>query len=319
MTESEYITMEQAQEEFKSILNAASVTDQDKFIEVDFSDTLTENITMEAPFYDFLVTKVRVLPTTSAEGAFRDIVIPSNARSKISANETASDITNTDADFKAKTYGTAVFARKIKVTDMMQMGNSGFDTMEYLRENATQDNYTAIDEALFNTSVANKWDGLKSTTQNTIDKSGAKVTLDDLNKAVRLVMNRGGKVDGIIATGRAIEQLVVDDNPNNQKIYPNNADVILGKWSTQVMTASGMVPLIFDQNINNRSNTTPAAASDAVYIVDSKSIEINILNESISKPLGAADLSNAELVATMARMGNLAPYRNASIVNIGET
>lgn len=319
MSESEFLTIKQAEEWVEKLQNSASVADQDNFIPIDFSDTLTENITMQSPFYDFLVSKGRVFPTNSAEGAFRNIEIPMNARSKFSANETASDINNTDVSFTAPKYSTAVVARKIESTDMFQTGNPDFDSMEYLRESATQDNYTAIDEGLFNNHIPNKFDGIGETTENIIDCAGDPVTLPDVQKAVRKVMDRGGVVDGVIATGGAIEQLVASDDKNNQKVYPNgnNGQVILGKWSSQIMTASGMVPLIADPNINNRGNVEPEPLSDAVYVLDSRSVEIAVLSESMSKKLGASSFAESELVGTFLRMGNLAPYRNAKIANIG--
>jgi hypothetical protein len=80
-----------------------------------------------------------------------------------------------------------------------------------------------------------------------------------------------------------------------------------------------MVPLIADPNINNRGNVKPAPLSDAVYIIDSEAIEIAVLEESISRKLGANSFADYELVGTFLRMGNLAPYRNAKIANIGKS
>ena len=319
MSEEITLTEKQMDDLVQRFQNSASVADQDGFIPIDFSDTLTENITMQSPFYDFLVTKGRVFPTNSAEGAFRNIEIPMEARSKFSNNETGSDINNTNVSFTAPKYSTAVVARKIESTDMFQTGNPDFDSMEYLRESATQDNYTAIDEALFNLHIPNKFDGIGETTENIIDCEGEPVTLGHVIKAVKKVMDRGGVVDGVIATGGAIEQLVASDDKNNQKVYPNgnNGQVILGKWASQIMTASGMVPLIADPNINNRGNVEPEPLSDAVYIIDSRSVEIAVLQESISKKLGANSFAESELVGAFLRMGNLAPFRNAKITNIG--
>jgi hypothetical protein len=311
-----FLTEKEVQEVFLNLQNDASVADGEDFIQVDISDNIYTNLLLESPFFDFLKTKGRVLPTDSAVGAFRNVVIPDNARSKFSANETASDITNTDADFTAPKYTNTVVARRISSTDMFQDGNPGQDPMQILREQATLDNYSAVDEGLFNHKEDKKFDGIGETTQNLINANSEPVTMDTLKRAVRQVMNNGGRVDGVIATGGAVEQLITSDDPDNRKVYPNSADVILGKWSTQVMTASGLVPLIVDPNINNRFTGVPDPLSDAIFVIDSRAVEANIQHDSISRVLGASDFSDKELVGTFLRMGNLQPLRNAKVYNI---
>lgn len=312
--ESQFLNEKQT-EELLEITNSATVEGAGEFVQVEFTDRMIENISLKSPFYDFLVSKNRVFPTDYAKGAFRDVEIPAGARSAFSANETGSDITGAALDFNAPVYRSAIIARKIAVSTMLETGDPSFDYMEYQRQSATQDNYSALDQGLFNTHQQNRFDGIKETTNNVIDKQGDPITLRDIDYAVEKVMNRGGIVDGIIATGGAIAQLVSADE-GNQKIFPDKAEVILGKWATQIMTASGLVPLIADPNINNRSNTKPADNSEAVYIIDSSAIEIDVQHESISRLLGATDFSDAELVGTFARMGNLNPYRNAVIKGI---
>jgi|GEM_PF-3270711 len=314
-----FLTEQEATELFSNLQNDASVADSEDFIEVDISDNTYTNLLLQSPFFDFLKTKGRVIPTDSAEGAFRNIVVPEEARSKFSDNETASDIINTSVEFTAPKYSTTVVARRISVTDMFQNGNPGYDPMQVLREQATLDNYTAVDEGMFNKSIPNKFDGIGETTKNLINAEAEPVTMELLARGVRQVMNNGGRVDGIIATGGAVEQLIMSDDPQNKKVYPNSADVILGKWSTQVMTASGLVPLIVDPNINNRFLKAPSALSDAIFIIDSTAVEVNVLQDSISRVLGVSDFSDKELTGTFLRMGNLQPKRNAKIGNIAST
>ncbi|UTB32727.1 MAG: carboxypeptidase-like regulatory domain-containing protein [Methanobacterium sp. ERen5] len=311
-----FLTENEAQELFLNLQNDASVATSEDFIQVDISDDTYTNLLLDSPFFDFLKTKGRVLPTDSAVGAFRNVVVPEEARSKFSDNETASDVTNTSVEFTAPKYSCAVVARRISATDMFQDGNPGYDPMQVLREQATLDNYTAIDEGLFNKKIDKKFDGIGETTQNLINAEAAPVTMEILQRAVRQVMNNGGRVDGVIATGGAVEQLITSDDPDNKKVYPNSADVILGKWSTQVMTASGLVPLIVDPNINNRFLGAPDALSDAIFVIDSRAVEANILQDSISRVLGASDFSDKELIGTFLRMGNLQPGRNAKVYNI---
>lgn len=314
--ESQFLNPKQTEEILELInANTASVADAGAFVPVEFTDRLIEDISMKSPFYDFLVAKNRVFPTDYAKGAFRHVEIPSAGRSKFSANETASDITDASVSFQAPQYSTAVVARKIEATTMLQDGDPTFDAMAYLRESATLDNYSAVDEGLFKTHISNKFDGIGETSNNITDIGGRAVTLNDVDVAVQKVMDRGGVVDGIIATGGAIAQLVADDS-DNQKVYANNGDVILGKWATQIMTASGLVPLIPDFNINNRGNTAPAANSDAVFVIDSSAIEVDVLHESVSRELGVASFADAELIGTFLRMGNLNANKNAVIKGI---
>jgi hypothetical protein len=314
--ESKFLNDKQTEEILELInANTASVADAGDFVQVEFTDRLIEDISMKSPFYDFLVAKNRVFPTDFAKGAFRHVEIPASGRSKFSENETASDISTSAISFEAPEYSTAIVARKIEATTMLQTGDPSFDPMDYQRQSATLDNYSAVDEGLFNTHISNKFDGIKDTTSNVFDKEGSPITLDDIDLAVQKVMDRGGIVDGIIATGGAINQLVQSDN-DNQKVYANKADVILGKWATQIMTASGLVPLIPDFNINNRTQSAPDANSDAVYIIDSSAIEVDVLHESMSRVLGVQSFADAELVGTFLRMGNLNTYKNAVIKNI---
>lgn len=311
-----FLTDKEATELFRNLQNDASVADSGDFIEVDISDNTYTNLLMNSPFFDFLKTKGRVYPTESAKGKFRNIIVPEASRSKFSANETGSDISSTEIDYDAPEYSTAVVARKIAVTDMFQTGNPGYDPMQDLREQATQDNYTAIDEGLFKTHIANKFDGVEETTLNEVAMEGDTVTLQDVNNLIRKVMNNGGVVDGVIATGEAIFQLVEDDT-DNKKVYANKADVILGKWATQIMTPGGLVPLIDDFNINNRFLGAPAPNSNAIYVVDSRALEVNVLKDSISRVLGATDFSDSELVGTFLRAGNLAPGKTGALTGIG--
>jgi hypothetical protein len=313
---SKFLNEKEATELFHNLQNDASVADSGDFIEVDISDDTYTNLLLNSPFFDFLKTKGRVYPTESAKGKFRNIVVPEASRAKFSANETGSDISSTDIDYDAAEYSTAVVARKIAVTDMFQTGNPGYDPMQDLREQATQDNYTAIDEGLFKTHIPNKFDGVEETSTNIVEMEGETITLQDLNNMVRKVMNNGGVVDGIIATGEAIFQLVEDDT-DNQKVYANKADVILGKWATQIMTPGGLVPLIDDFNINNRFLDAPEPNSNAIYVVDSRALEVDVLKDSISRVLGASDFSDSELVGSFLRMGNLAPGKTGAITGIG--
>ena len=314
-----FLTETEATELFSNLQNDASVADSGDFIQVDISDNTYTNLLLDNPFFDFLKTKGRVYPTDSTEGAFRNIIVPKEARSKFSANETGDDIINTSIDYSAPKYSTAVVARRIAVTDMFQNGNPGYDPLQDLREQATLDNYTAIDEGLFNTHIASEFDGIGETTQNVINAEGETASMEYVKRAVRVIMNNGGRVDGIIGTGGAVEQLISSDDHSNKKVYPNSADVILGKWSTQIMTASGLIPLIVDPNINNRFLETPDALSDALYFVDSRAVEINVLQDSISRVLGAADFSDKELIGSFLRMGNLQPKRNAKIENLASS
>lgn len=315
--ESKFLNDKQTKEILELInANTASVADAGDFVQVEFTDRLIEDITMKSPFYDFLASKNRVFPTNFAKGAFRHVEIPDSGRSKFSENETASDISTSAISFEAPEYSTAVVARKIEATTMLQTGDPSFDPMDYQRQSATLDNYSAVDEGLFKTHINNKFDGLNDTsTTNVIDKEGSNITMEDVDLAVQKVMDRGGIVDGIIATGGAINQLVQSDT-DNKKVYANSADVILGKWATQIMTASGLVPLIPDFNINNRGQSAPADNSDAVYVIDSSAIEIDVLHESMSRVLGVQSFADAELVGTFLRMGNLNPGKNAVIKNI---
>jgi hypothetical protein len=314
-----FLTEKEATDLFSNLQNDANVADSGEFIQVDISDNTYTNLLLDSPFFDFLKTKGRVYPTDSARGAFRNIIVPKEARSQFSANETASDIVNTSIEYSAPMYSTAVVARRISVTDMFENGNPGYDPLQDLREQATLDNYSAIDEGLFNIHIANKFDGIGETTENLINAEGQPASMDLVKRAVRQIMNNGGRVDGIIGTGGAVEQLISSDDPSNKKVYPNSADVILGKWSTQVMTASGLIPLIVDPNINNRYLETPEALSDALYFVDSRAVEINVLQDSISRVLGATDFSDKELIGSFLRMGNLQPKRNAKIEEIASS
>lgn len=314
--ESKFLNDKQTEEILELInANTASVADAGDFVQVEFTDRLIEDITMKSPFYDFLASKNRVFPTNFAKGAFRHVEIPDAGRSKFSENETASDISTSAISFEAPEYSTAIVARKIEATTMFQTGDPSFDPMDYQRQSATLDNYSAVDEGLFNTHINNKFDGIGETTNNVLSKDGGNITIEDIDLMVQKVMERGGIVDGIIATGGAINQLVQSDS-DNQKVYANKADVILGKWASQIMTASGLVPLIPDFNINNRGQSAPAANSDAVYIIDSSAIEIDVLHESMSRVLGVQSFADAELVGTFLRMGNLNPYKNAAITDI---
>lgn len=313
---SKFLTEKEGEKLFLNLQNDASVEDSGDFIEVDISDNAYTNLLLNTPFFDFLKTKGRVYPTESAKGKFKNIVVPEEARAKFSANETGSDISSTEINYDAPEYSTAVVARKIAVTDMFQTGNPGYDPMQDLREQATQDNYTAIDEGLFKTHITNKFDGIEETTLNEVAMEGDTVTLQDLNNLIRKVMNNGGVVDGVIATGEAIYQLVEDDT-DNKKVYANKADVILGKWATQIMTPGGLVPLIDDFNINNRFLGAPEPNSNAIYVVDSRALEVNVLKDSISRVLGATDFSDSELVGAFLRMGNLAPGKTGALTGIG--
>lgn len=315
MTRSEFLTEAKAMK----MINDASVEDQDDFIQVDMSDTLIENIALDAPFFDFLMSKNRVFPTDSAEGAFRSVEVPAAARSQFATTEDGEDITNTSVDFDSIKYTSTVVARRIKVTDLLQSGSPDFDPMQYLREQALQDNYTAVDEGLFKVNQTNKFDGLFETSDNVTDLEGDFITLKDVQSAIQRILNHGGRPDGIIATGGAVDQLVASDDNENKKVYVNQADVILGKYSTQIMTPVGLVPLIVDPNANNRFRGDPAYKSDSVTIVDSSALEIAVQEEGISKPLGATGFADSELVGTFLRMGNLNPKKNAVIKGIGSS
>lgn len=315
MTKSEFLTEAQAMK----LINDASVEDQTDFIQVDMSDTLIENIPLDAPFFDFLMTKGRVLPTDSAEGAFRRAEVPDEARSKFAETEDAEDITNTNVKFDSVKYTSTVVARRIKSTDLLQTGSPDFDPMEYLREQATQDNYTAIDEGLFTVSKPKKFDGLFETSNNVTNLNGDFVTLKDVQLEIRKILNRGGRPDGIICTGGAIGQLVASDDKENKKVYVNQAEVILGKYSTQIMTPVGLVPLIPDPNANNRFGKDPEYMSDSITIVDSSALEMAVQEDSISRVLGATGFADSELIGTFLRMGNLNPNKNAVIKGIGSS
>ena len=315
MTESEFLTEAKA----RKMINDASLADQEDFIQVDMSDTLIENIALDSPFFDFLMSKNRVLPTDSGEGAFRRVEVPEAARSKFAETEDAEDIANTEVSFDSIKYTSTVVARKIKVTDLLETGSPDFDPMQYLREQATQDNYTAIDQGLFTVHKPKHFDGIFETTNNVTNMNGDFITLKDVQLEIRRILNRGGRPDGIIATGGAIDQLVASDDKENKKVYVNQAEVILGKHSTQIMTPVGLVPLIPDPNANNRFGKDPGYMSDSVTIVDSSALEIHVQEDSISRVLGATGYANTELVGVFLRMGNLNTNKNAVIKGIGSS
>lgn len=316
MSQSEFLTEKRAMK----LINEASVADQEDFIQVDISDTIIQNMPLDAPFFDFLKdTKNRVFPTDSAEGAFRRVEVPEEARSKFAETEDAEDIANIEVSFDKIKYASTVVARKIKSTTLLETGSPDFDPMDFLRQQATQDNFTAIDEGLFTVSQPKKFDGLFETSNNVTNMNGDFVTIEDVNLEIRKIMNRGGRPDGVICTGGALDQLVASDDKENKKVYVDKAEVILGKYSTQIMTPVGLVPLIPDANANNRFAKIPAYMSDSITIVDSSALEIAVQEGSISKELGATGFADSELVGTFLRMGNLNPNKNAVIKGIGSS
>lgn len=313
-----FLTEKDARKLFNNLHNAdtASVADSGDYIDVDISDDTYDNLLLNNPFFDFLKTKGRVKPTDSARGKFKSVNVPKESRSAFSDNETASDIVETSVGYSAPIYSNCVVARKIYSTDMFETGTPGEDPMQTLREQATLDNFTAIDEGLFKEYKNKKFDGLDQTAVHQVEMEGDTVTLNNVNSLIRKIMGSGGVVDYVVATGEAIFQLVEDDT-DNKKVYANKADVILGKWATQILTPGGLVPLIADMNINNRFLEGPEANTNAVYIGDSRGIEVNVQKDSYSRVLGAVDYSDSELVGAFLRMGNLAPGKTGAMTGIG--
>lgn len=294
--------------------NAQNVTSTDAIIPRRFDENIYKRASYEAPFFEFLKSKGRITSTDSSKVAFRVKNIEEEDRASF-GNETASNITATDVSWTATPYNMAVVGKKIAVSDMAQMGNE-IDLLGDDRVDAFLDIQTCIDEALFNAAAnTNKFDGVKATTQNSLNLAGDQVTCKDVDSIVNSISLQGGKVDAIIATGDAVTQILDDDD--SQKVFNDKSEVEAGRWATKYRTSNGSVPLITDANINARAGGVVETNSNAVYIIDSFSIGGKVLMDAASVPLAKTDLSESELLASFISIANINPYRNGVIKNIG--
>lgn len=281
---------------------------------VSFSKEIYEKAYMNSPLLDFLREKGRIVPTDSDANAYPVEDISEQNRAK-RGNETASDITGTDVDWKAPVYETATFGKKISVTDKSQFGTPTRDLIGIARANAFIDIQSAVDEALFNAPGNDKqFDGIYNTTTNVEDKAGDMVTVKDVDKLIVRTMDYGAKVDVVVATAEAARQLKEDDK--SKIVYANNNEVVLGKWGTGYETPNGTVPLLIDANSNARTSA-PGEDSHSVCVIDSWSVGGNVLMESASVPLAKTELAQSELIATFMSFCNINPSRNGVIKNIG--